>query len=156
MERDTVHLPDISTPCLPVGTTELFLLGTFPTRAQVPAGEDLATFWTGKWLLLKTDPADPSIPARRHLIRVVEVEPTTDPLSLDTSNQSPRITRIKWQDEQALPFEMCLTDMVVRGNLVFATAGETVTEFFSWQQRDIPSALAQQVDRASNARGPST
>src|SRR5262245_23970073 len=150
-----VHLPDESQPCLPVGSTELFLRGAFPTLQQIPSGEDLTKFWKGKWLLLKTDPQDPSIPARRHLIRVIEVEQTTDPLSLDAGNQPIPITRIKWEAEQALPFEMCLRDMVVRGNLVFATAGETITELFGIRSNEnIPPQEAHRVDRAIERQGP--
>ncbi len=152
-----VHLPDESQPCLPVGSTELFLRGAFPTIQQIPPGEDPTKFWKGKWLLLKTDPQDPSIPARRHLIRVIEVEQTTDPLSLDAGNHPIPITRIKWEAEQALPFEMCLRDMVVRGNLVFATAGETITELFSIRANEnIPPQEAHLSAAPSNVRGRST
>ncbi len=126
-----VHVPDVSKPCLPVGATELFLFGHFPTASQVPAGEDPLKFWLGKWLLLKSDPVDPSMPARRHLVRVLELEQLTDPLFLDESNNPIPITRIQWEEDQALPFEICLEDMVLRGNLVGATAGETIPEIFS-------------------------
>lgn len=150
-----VHLPDESQPCLPVGSTELFLRGAFPMIQQIPSGEDLAKFWIGKWLLLKTDPQDPSVPARRHMIRVLEVEQTSDPLSLDAANNPIPITRIKWEAEQALPFEMCLRDMVVRGNLVFATAGATITELFSIRANEnIPSQEAHRVGRAVERQGP--
>ena len=150
-----VHLPDESQPCLPVGSTELFLRGAFPTIQQIPSGEDPTKFWKGKWLLLKTDPQDPSVPARRHLIRVLEVEHTTDPLSLDASNNPIPITRIKWEIEQALPFEMCLRDMVARGNLVFATAGATITELFSIRaNKNIPPQEAHRVGRAIERQGP--
>lgn len=149
-----VHLPDAAKLCLPVGATELFLRGHLPAADQVPAGEDPTKFWIGKWLLLKTGPKDPAIPARRHLVRVVEVEQTADPLSLDASAPIP-ITRIKWEDAQALPFEMCLSDMVVHGNIVFATAGETVTEFFTiGTNPDIPAQEAERVGRALERQGP--
>ena len=119
-----VHIPDESRPCLPVGATELFLRGHVPTIDQIPVNEDVKKFWVGKWLLLRTDPTDPALPARRHMVRVVEVEAVIDPLA-----QPGEVTRITWEDEQALPFEICLRDMVVRGNMVFATAGETFKEF---------------------------
>ncbi|MGH8563224.1 MAG: hypothetical protein ACREXW_03735 [Gammaproteobacteria bacterium] len=150
-----VHLPDAAKLCLPVGATELFLREHLPAADQVPTGEDRAQFWLGKGLLLKTDPKDPSVPARRHLVRVVKVEHTTDPLSLDESSNPIAITRIKWEDDQALPFEMCLSDMVVHGNLVFATAGKTVTEFFSIRTNEnIPPAQAKTVDLALERQGP--
>jgi hypothetical protein len=106
-------------------------------------------------VLLKTDPDDPSVPARRHLVRILEVEQTTDPLSLDAANQPIPITRIKWEDDQALPFEMCLPDMVVRGNLVIATAGETITELFSIRNnKTIPAQQASRVSQAIERQGP--
>ena len=125
-----VHLPDVSQPCLPVGATELFLREHLPASEQIPAGEVAEKFWGGKWLLLRTDPKDPSMPARRHFVRVQKVEHTTDPLFLDTANNPIAITRIQWEEAQALPFEMCLLDLSVHGNIVPATAGETITEFF--------------------------
>jgi hypothetical protein len=150
-----VHLPDAAKPCLPVGATELFLRGHLPAANQVPAGEDPTKFWIGKWLLLKTEPKDPAIPARRHLVRATEVEHTTDPLSLDASNNPIPITRIKWENAQALPFEMCLSDIVVHGNIVFATAGETITELFTiGTNQDIPAQVAQRVGRALERQGP--
>jgi hypothetical protein len=149
-----VHIPDPSQPCLPVGATELFLHQRIPQPEQLPGNADSGTFWVGKWLLLKTDPEDPSLPARRHLVRVVEVEHTTDPLCLDKNSNPLEMTRIKWEDEQALPCEMCLGDMVVRGNLVYATAGETITEFFTiGTSPNIPPTLAENHDRAVERQG---
>jgi hypothetical protein len=150
-----VHLPDESRPCLSVGAIELFLRGTFPTTVQLPAGEDPTKFWIGKWLLLKTDPLDPSIPARRHVVRVVEIEQTTDRLTLDENNNPLAITRIRWEDQQALPFEMCLRDLTVGGNLVFTTSGETFTERFTIRANDeIPAPEADRIARAIERQGP--
>ncbi|GKT07114.1 hypothetical protein [Desulforhabdus sp. TSK] len=126
-----VHIPDISRPCLPVGSTELFLLGHFPNVSQVPTGEDPLKFWLGKRLLIKSDPKDPSVPARRHMLPIVNLEHLTDPLFLDENGDPIAITRLRWDDAQALPYEVCLENAVVHGNLVEATAGETITEFFS-------------------------
>jgi hypothetical protein len=149
-----VHVPDESQPCLEPGTTELFLRGHFPLASQIPAGADPLKFWIGKWLLLKSDPTDPSIPARRQLVQVVAVEQTSDPLFLDATNNPLDVTRIQWNGDQALPFEMCLHDTVVRGNLVPATAGETFTEFFSiGDNAAISSADALRVDRAVERQG---
>jgi len=145
------HIPDDSQPCLPVGATEVFLQDSFPTAGQIPLGADPLQFWLGKWLLLETRPQNPSIPIRRHLVQVVDMEQTTDPLFLDQSDPPQittiDITRLQWDEAQALPFEMCLRDLVVRGNVVFATAGETITENFG-----IRSDLA--MDQAIERQGP--
>ncbi|MEE8523775.1 MAG: hypothetical protein V3T72_07565 [Thermoanaerobaculia bacterium] len=124
------HLPDTSVPCLPIGSTEIFLAGHLEDHP--PPAEDLPPeeFWQGRWMILAATPEDPSEPRRRHLIRVVEVEFTEDPLCLDEDDQPIEITRVRWQDDQALPFELCLADTVALGNVVPATAGETFTEFF--------------------------
>lgn len=150
----SAHLPDDSKPCLSVGTTEIFLQGQFPTteQLQLSPGENPLPFWIGKWILLETQPEDPSVPRRRHLVRVVEVEHTTDPLFLDDSDPPQiieiDITRLKWEEAQALPFEMCLRDLVVRGNLVFATAGETIEDYFSIRANPtIPPHLVETVER---------
>lgn len=130
-----VHNPDESQSCLPIGSTELYLLGHFPTDMQLPTPPDseaqLLQFWVDRWLLLQTTPEDPSIPSRRHLIRIVDVEQTLDPLCLDANEQPLEITRIRWEETQATPFELCLKDLVVRGNMVFSTAGETIREYFT-------------------------
>lgn len=149
-----VHVLDLAQPCLPLGTTEVYLLGTFPVAAELPAGADPNQFWLGKWVLLRTDPEDPSLPARRHLVRINEIEHTTDPLVLDEGGLPVDLTRVRWEEAQALPFEMCLTDMTVRGNLIFATAGETITDFFSIRDNDsLPPNLAPDVFRAIERQG---
>ncbi len=70
-------------------------------------------------MLLRTDPADPGLPARRQLVRLVHAEVVHDPLAnVDT-------THIVWDPEQALPAEFDLTSLHVHGNIVPAVAGAT-------------------------------
>ena len=126
-----VHIPDVDQPCLPVGSTEVFLFGHFPLAGQIPAGQDPLKFWLGKWLLLHSEPQNPALPKRRHLVQVQELQQLTDPLFMDGSGNPQPVTRVAWKDEQALPFEMCLLEAQVNGNLVSATAGETIQEFFT-------------------------
>lgn len=115
------HCWDKDDVCLPVGATEMYLSGHHKAAlvfddqiggkpGQVP----------GKWVLLQTVPTNPAQPARVQLVRVVEVTDTTDPVL----NNAP-ITKIVWEKAQALLFEMDMTDMRVRGNMVPATAGQT-------------------------------
>ncbi len=138
------HVPDESQPCLAVGATELYLRGEFPVSSQLPAPEPVpGDFWIGRLMVLKSTPADPSLPVRRHLVRITEVEATEDPLCLEAGVPI-KITRIRWDEAQALPFELCLRDTVVCGNVVPATAGETFTEYFvigSAPDADVPSAV---------------
>ncbi|MCM1983272.1 hypothetical protein [Lyngbya confervoides] len=151
-----VHVPDASQPCLPVGSTELFLVGHFPLDEHLPtppanAAERLR-FWEGRWMLLQTQPQDPSLPQRRHWVQIQEVEPTTDPLCLDAADQPLLITRLRWATEQALPFEVCLPDLSVHGNILNATAGETRSEYFATRLPETP--LPADVQLALERQGP--
>jgi hypothetical protein len=142
------HIPDEAQPCLPAASTEVFVVGS-ALADNVPGGVDAGKFWAGRWLLLRTEPKDPAVPARRHLVRVLEIEVTADPLADD-----PIITRVRWEAAQALPFELCLKDLVLRGNLVFATAGETFTERFVIRNGDeLPPGVAERVSPAVERQG---
>lgn len=73
---------------------------------------------------------------RRHAVRLVDVQPGYDPLYSDTP-----ITEITWDEEDALPFPLCLSSRgpapdckmianisVARGNLVLVDHGVTIHE----------------------------
>jgi hypothetical protein len=112
--------------CLPRGATQMWLdghQGAALTLTEVPADPAAPL---GRWVLLRTDPADPSLPMRRHIVRVIEVAEKTDPL-----NGSASITRIRWEEAQALPFELDQEWLTVEGNLVPITAGRTFTQRFA-------------------------
>ena len=78
----------------------------------------------GKWVVLKTNPIDASVPVRTWLVRLIRVTNEVDPLT------ATNITRLEWEEAQATPFELELETLVVRGNIVPATAGETLEAFF--------------------------
>ena len=125
-----VHVPDGLQPCLPMGSTELYLKGAIPLAGQLPPdGSDASTFWKGRDIVIRMVPKDRSLDERRHLVRVTDTEITEDPLCI-VNGAPAKITRIEWSVEQALPFELCLRDAMVSGNIVPAVAGETFTEFF--------------------------
>jgi hypothetical protein len=115
------HVWDEDDTCLSVGATELFLKGKQKTNLKF---DDPPEDPDGKWVLLKTEPVDPADPARRWLVRLIEIEEARD-LVFDED-----ITRIRWEQAQALPFELNLTELTVRGNLVPVTAGETALNRF--------------------------
>ena len=129
------YLPDGSQPCLPIGSTGMFLLGHFPEVAQQPLPADVQANdddgdWVGRLLVLRSLPDDPSLPERNHLVRVTEVQPLDDELLLTSGAPTP-YTRIAWDASEALPFELHLPSTVALANIVPATAGETFTEFFA-------------------------
>ena len=82
------HNPDASQPCLPIGSTEIYLRGHFPDKTQLPdpidveKGDDDGQ-WVGRLMVLESTPEDPSLPVRRHLVRITEFEQDEDPLCLD-------------------------------------------------------------------------
>ncbi len=119
----TPHIWDASTACLPAGAVEMHVQGHH--QAALPLDEDVPGHKPGRWVLLRTDPADRSLPARRHLVRLIAVKDETDPL-IDDLVTHHAVTRLTWEDSQALPFELDLTVLTVRGNLVPATAGRTL------------------------------
>ena len=117
------YLWDASRACLPVGATEMYLAGHH--AADLPLDDVPPGVAPGRWVILRTDPADRSLPARRWLVRLVSVVDGHDPLL------AADFTQIAWEDAQALPFEMDQTVLTLRGNIVPATDGRTVVRRFS-------------------------
>jgi len=116
------HIWDEDETCLSAGATELHVKGHW--KADLPFDDTPPGKAPGRWVLLTTNPTSADRPARRLVVRLIEVEEGTDPLLVDAEFGS-AITRLVWEPEQALPFELDLEALRVRGNLVPATAGET-------------------------------
>ncbi|MBC8488709.1 MAG: hypothetical protein H8D45_22010 [Bacteroidetes bacterium] len=118
------YIWDEDDTCLFVGTTELYIDKHY--EAYLTPFDDLPPDKVpGKWALLKTTPSDPSIPARRHMIRIIEVKDVMD------SVLNKPITHIRWEQEQELPFEMDLNkNFEVRCNMVPLTAGIRYDQYF--------------------------
>jgi hypothetical protein len=114
------HLWDEDDVCLPVGSTSLHVQGH---RAAVLAFDDPPSAPTGKWVLLQTRPAAAGVPARAIPVRLTMVDDQAGTLTDPVFNQP--ITRLAWEPLQATPVELDLETLVVRGNLVPATAGDT-------------------------------
>jgi hypothetical protein len=126
--------PDGSQPCLPIGATEIYLRGHFPD-AQLPAPADVGEQdddgqWVGRLLVLESTPEDPSLPVRRHLVRITAFEQDVDPLVLEGGFPIP-FTRVAWDESEATPFELLLEATTACVNIVPAMAGETHTAYFA-------------------------
>jgi hypothetical protein len=125
------HKWDEDDTCLGVGTTEMYIKGHHKTNLKFddPPDKDKDKKdndkLPGKWVLLKTNPTRPDLPVRKWLVRLIKVENDEDPVFGED------ITRITWEDSQALPFEMDLTILEIHGNIVPATAGRTMESYFS-------------------------
>lgn len=131
----TPHLWDEHDVCLPVGATRLAVNGH---QAAALAFDDPPGTPTGKWVLLETRPASAAVRARAQMVRLVAVRDTTDPVLAQP------ITELAWEAAQATEFELDLETLVVRGNLVPATSGETLRRQFRIgprQPADPPEAV---------------
>ena len=113
---------DENDTCLLVGSTFLHVTGHH--AADLPLEDFTNPDVPGKWVVLKTTPNDASVPARTWLVRLIRVTDEVDPLT------ATNITKLEWEEAQATPFELELETLVVRGNIVPATAGETLEAFF--------------------------
>ena len=128
------HVPDEAVPCLPIGSTEIFLRDHFPLPAQQPNPADVGENdddgdWIGRLIVLRSLPDDPSLPERNHLIHVTEFEQLDDALVLEAGAPTP-YTRIAWDASEALPFELHLPSTTALANIVPASAGETFFDYF--------------------------
>ena len=118
----TAYQWDDNDKCLLVGSTSVYVNGHH--AADLPLEDFTDPNVEGKWVVLKTNPNDSSVPVRTWLVRLIRVTDEVDPLI------PANITRLEWEPAQATPFEMELETLVVRGNIVPATAGETLEAFF--------------------------
>ena len=116
---------DSADVCLPAGTTDMWLTGGNAVKNALTPFDDVPPHRApGRWVLLRTDPPDPGLPARRHVVRLVNAEVVHDPLAnVDT-------THIVWEPEQALPADFDLTCLHVHGNIVPAVAGRHLSRTF--------------------------
>ncbi len=137
------HLWDEDDTCLPAGATELFIRGHH--AATLPLDDTTGDLPPGRWVLLRTDPTDAGVEARRVPVRLTRVEESSDPLLSDPVTGSD-ITLLGW--DEPLPWALDLTTLTVRGNLVPATAGRTETVRFSIGDPVDPSDHGPAVERA--------
>ena len=124
--------------CLPKGATRATLLGHYPNLA---AGDALLF---EEVLGPRSGEAADADPARRHVVRLIEVVATDelgDPLR-DPLPGGPEITEIRWDRPDALPFPICVSSRtdpehggqyvdnvsVARGNMVLADHGRTLVD----------------------------
>jgi hypothetical protein len=131
--------------CLSVGSTSLHIKGHH--AADLPLEDLTNPDLPGKWVLLRTSPADASIPARAWMVRLIKIENQLDPV-FNLPAGAP-ITYLEWEAAQATPFELEYESLVVRGNLVPATAGETMRSQFQIEPQTPPglSTHVQAIER---------
>ena len=114
------YVLDASQACLPVGATELFIIGAIAHPDEIKT-QDPASL-----LLLRTEPTDPSVERRRHFVRVRDIFEFADPLVIDpVTHVAQIVTRIRWDAADALPFQIDQNDLQLSLNIVPVTAGET-------------------------------
>jgi hypothetical protein len=116
------HVWDEDDVRLGTGATELTLSGSHAAALPLEAA---GTARPGRWALLRGTPDDPAREPRAHLVRLVSVVESTDPVFGEP------ITTVAWEEAQATPFELDLRELELRGNLVPATAGRARSVRFS-------------------------
>ena len=122
----TAYQWDENDTCLLVGSTSLHVVGHH--EADLPLEDFTSPNVPGKWVVLETSPLDASVLVRRWLVRLINVD--DEGATLQDPLTGTDLTLIEWDPVYALPFEMELETLVVRGNIVPATAGETLEAFF--------------------------
>ncbi|HYG48334.1 MAG TPA: hypothetical protein VD846_10395, partial [Allosphingosinicella sp.] len=133
-----LHMPDAGEPCLARGATELLLLPAagnqrLPSNVTRPGGGGsvLPQDWVGRTMILQSRPADPAIPVRSWPIEVTEVDMSPLDELLPFAPGIPlRLTRIRWDKAQALPYALRIAETRLLGNVAPAVAGRTVAERF--------------------------
>lgn len=143
------HIWDEDDVCLPVGATEMHVQGDVTHLFDpdlLPAGVQQFT-----WVLLKTIPTDLSIPSRNHMVKLIDVVDELDPVF------NLPITRLVWEDDQALPFEMNRSFMEVHANMIPATAGNYMEQLFivgdEPSSLPIPTTEQEKLERAVERQG---
>jgi len=112
------YMWDENDGCLMRGARTLELEGAHAVDLQPDAAIDPV----GRWALLRTRPPSPDIPERRLAVRIVEAVDDVDPLL------GVPITRIRW--DQPITVDLDRETLVLRGNLLPATSGETRSATF--------------------------
>jgi len=118
--------------CLPRGATSATLLGRHP---NLRAGDVLALAET---VSPTTGEAADANPTRRWAVRLIDVRPSSDPsgglFHTPPDGTSVEVTEIRWDDQDALPFPLCLsvadgarTTAKAWGNIVLADHGQTIS-----------------------------
>lgn len=111
------HIWDEDETCLLAGATALHVKGH--QKNSLPFN-DPPNEPNGRWLLLKTQPTSAGIPARQWRVRIINRDKEVDdPL------RNEKVTKLVWEKAQAIPFDLDLNKLEIRGNLVPATAGKT-------------------------------
>lgn len=116
------HIWDEDKACLPIGSKELFIDGHYEYISGSAVGklkfDDPVLEPTGKWVLFQTKPLNPSLPIRPHFVRLIKIKNTLDPVFTKP------ITHLVWEEEQATPFELDMTQLKVHTNVISASAGK--------------------------------
>jgi hypothetical protein len=127
-----LYCADAGEPCLEHGATEAFLEIAPPDGSDpstTPDGTVLAEpadVWVGRKIILTSGLGEADEPNRAWAVTIIAVEDYVDTLVDDTIT----LTRIEWDEAEALPFQMPIKHSVAHFNCAQAIAGKTVTETF--------------------------
>ena len=141
---------DESQTCLDIGSTSLLVRCITTGNRQIPEKERLLDSGVQQFLLLRTDPTEQGVPVRVHFARIVDFQEFVDPLG----NTAEIVTRIVWDPDDALPFQIDQASLKVSLNVVPATAGETQQEDFLIRPTGVvPATVGVAVEREGPEKG---
>ena len=128
--------------CLPIGATSATLRGRHP---DLRVGDVLVLAEVRSPTSMRTDELDPS---HRQAVRLVEVTNATDPSGAVVPGGMQNVTEIRWHDDDALTFPLCINvvdgdDDVAQafGNIVLVDHGELIAD------EDLGSVPESRLDR---------
>lgn len=128
--------------CLPIGAASATLRGRHP---DLRVGDVLVLAEVRSPTSMRTDELDPS---HRQAVRLVEVTNATDPSGAVVPGGMQNVTEIRWHDDDALTFPLCINvvdgdDDVAQayGNIVLVDHGELIAD------EDLGSVPESRLDR---------
>jgi hypothetical protein len=155
------YIWDVSDKCLLKGSTKLFLKGqqknNLPLLEATEEDKKLLNKRSpekGKWVLLQSANRT-DLSSRKCLIWIITVAETDssgNPL-LDPVRNEP-VTLIEWDASLALPYDMNLENLEVRGNIIPVTAGELITKYFTCGDPELLGESGKKLERTVEREGP--
>jgi hypothetical protein len=148
------HNPNPSITCLPAGQTSVLVVagdpgpgGTPPDPANPGNPMSVATFLTGRRMMLLSDPTDAAEGRKAWPVTITGVDVLSDPLILTGGGQPTPVLRLSWADAEATPFDLPVDGLTAALNVGLVTAGQPVTAYArAGADPDIATAWAGQSD----------
>lgn len=144
------YLWDEDETCLKAGATEIWVEGH--VKNSLALYETLPDGTPSRKTIIRTDPDDPSLPARRFLADLIDVTEEEDTLL------GHAISRLTFDEDQPFAHDLDLTSLFVCGNIVPATVGKDHDTYFTVGADPgtlgLPDDIAEAMMRTVEREGP--